>query len=80
VAVRTDDPGRLITILAAAGGQVTPDGPDTLRVAGLPGDAVARLAHGAGVLVLDLARHTTSLEDAYLRLTDAAVEYRGVPA
>jgi ABC-2 type transport system ATP-binding protein len=80
VSVRTDDPGRLITILAAAGGQVTPDGPDTLRVAGLPGDAVARLAHGAGVLVLDLARHTTSLEDAYLRLTDAAVEYRGVPA
>ena len=77
LSVRTDDPGRLITVLAAAGAQVTPEGPDTVRVVGLAADVVARLAHGAGVLVLDLARHTTSLEDAYLRLTDAAVEYRG---
>ena len=75
--MRTADPGRLITVLTAAGGQVTPEGPDTLRVVGLAGDTVARLAHGAGVLVLDVARHATSLEDAYLRLTDAAVEYRG---
>ncbi len=80
LSVRTADPGRLITVLAAAGGQVTPEGVDTIRVDGLSGDAVARLAHQAGVLVLEVARHATSLEDAYLRLTDAAVEYRGVPA
>ena len=80
LSVRTADPGRLITVLAAAGAQVTPEGADTIRVDGLSGDAVARLAHQAGVLVLETARHATSLEDAYLRLTDAAVEYRGVPA
>ena len=78
LSVRTDDSARLITVLAAAGAQVTPEGPDTLRVVGLTGDAVARLAHGAGVLVFDVARHATSLEDAYLQLTDSAVEYRGV--
>ena len=80
LSVRTDDPGRLITVLAAAGGQVTLEGPDTLRVVGMAGDAVARLAHQAGVLVLDVARRATSLEDAYLQLTDAVVEYRGVGA
>ncbi|MBS2531824.1 ATP-binding cassette domain-containing protein [Catenulispora sp. NF23] len=80
LSVRTTDPGRLITVLAAAGAQVTPENADTVRVDGLSGDAVARLAHQAGVLVLETARHATSLEDAYLRLTDAAVEYRGVPA
>ena len=80
LSVRTDDPGRLITVLAAAGAQVTPEGADTVRVVGLAGDAVARLAHDAGVLVLDVVRHATSLEDAYLRLTDAAVEYRGAGA
>ena len=78
--MRTDDPGGLITVLAAAGGHVTAEGPDRLRVVGLAGDAVARLAHGAGVLVLDIARHAASLEDAYLQLTDSAVEYRAVPA
>ena len=77
LSVRTDEPGRLITVLVSAGARVTPEGPDTLRVVGLDGDAVARLAHGAGVLVLEAARHATSLEDAYLQLTDAAVEYRG---
>lgn len=80
LSVRTDDPGRLITVLAAAGAQVTPEGPDTLRVVGMAGDAVARLAYQAGVLVLGVAQRATSLEDAYLQLTDAAVEYRGVGA
>ncbi|ACU76665.1 ABC transporter related [Catenulispora acidiphila DSM 44928] len=80
LSVRTDDPGRLITVLAAAGAQVAPEGPDTLRVVGMAGDAVARLAYQAGVLVLDVVRRATSLEDAYLQLTDAAVEYRGVGA
>ncbi|GAA2032908.1 hypothetical protein GCM10009839_36490 [Catenulispora yoronensis] len=75
--VRTDDPGPLIALLAGAGGQVTPDGPDTLRVAGLDGDQVARLAHRAGILLLEVTRQSVSLEDAYLRLTDASVEYRG---
>jgi ABC-2 type transport system ATP-binding protein len=78
--VRTGDPGRLITVLAAAGAQVTPDGADTLRVVGLRGDDVARLAHQAGVLVLEISQQAASLEDAYLQLTDSAVEYRGAHA
>jgi ABC-2 type transport system ATP-binding protein len=78
--VRTDEPGRLITLLAEAGAQVTPDGPDALRVVGLGGDDVARLAHRAGVLLLEVAQQATSLEDAYLQLTDAAVEFRGAQA
>ncbi|NUR59456.1 MAG: AAA family ATPase, partial [Catenulispora sp.] len=75
--VRTDEPGALITLLAEAGAQVTPEDADTLRVVGLGGDAVARLAHRAGILLLEVAQQATSLEDAYLQLTDAAVEYRG---
>ena len=78
--VRTDDPGPLITLLADVGAQVTPDGPDTLHVVGLEGDQVARLAHQAGILLLEVAHQAISLEDAYLQLTDASVEYRGAQA
>ncbi|NUP45785.1 MAG: ATP-binding cassette domain-containing protein [Catenulispora sp.] len=78
--VRTDAPGPLITLLAEAGARVTPDGPEVLRVEGLDGDQVARLAHRAGILLLEVARQPISLEDAYLQLTDAAVEYRGAQA
>ncbi|MFL6113876.1 MAG: ABC transporter ATP-binding protein [Catenulispora sp.] len=78
--VRTDEPGKLITLLAEAGAQVTPEGRDTLRVVGLDGDDAARLAHRAGILLLEVARQSTSLEDAYLQLTDTAVEFRGAQA
>ena len=80
LSVRTDDPGRLITVLASAGAQVTPEGADTVRVVGLSAEAVARLAYEAAVLGLEIARHGSSLDDAYLQLTDSAVEYRGVSA
>ncbi|NDU78026.1 ABC transporter ATP-binding protein, partial [Actinomadura sp. DSM 109109] len=54
-------------------------GEEELRVAGLPVDRVGLVAFEAGVPVLELGAVEASLEEAYMRLTGASVEY-GAPA
>jgi len=63
-------------VLAAAGASVTPDGAGALTVAGLPAETVASLLHRHGVSFSELAGHRATLEDAYLELTQDAVDYR----
>ncbi|MER5734288.1 MULTISPECIES: ABC transporter ATP-binding protein [unclassified Streptomyces] len=79
--VRTpdSDPGqreKLSGVLAEAGGQVLPEPDGALRVTGLPLPRISDLAHGADVRLWELSPHQASLEEAYMRLTQGAVDYR----
>jgi ABC-2 type transport system ATP-binding protein len=75
--VRTTDPARLIGLLARAHGQVTPLADGGLRVTGLSTDQVGRIAFEGGVPLLEMTPHQSSLEEAYMELSESAVEYRG---
>jgi ABC-2 type transport system ATP-binding protein len=80
VSVRTPDADRLAAALAAPAVTVTSVARDELEVTGLDAAAIAVVARDHGVLLHELATHTASLEEAYLSLTDSALEYAAVPA
>lgn len=80
VSVRTPEADRLAAALAAPSVTVTTVAPDELEVTGLEAAAIAAVARDRGVLLHELATRTASLEEAYLSLTDAAVEFAAVPA
>jgi ABC-2 type transport system ATP-binding protein len=64
-----------MTLLANAGATVTVSGTDSVIVEGLPGESVAPLLTEAGLPFSELRRHRASLEEAYMELTRAAVEF-----
>jgi ABC-2 type transport system ATP-binding protein len=74
--VRTGSPAQLINLLTDAGADVTADTEGALRVIGLTTDQVGALAFEHGLMLLELSAHRSSLEEAYLELTEDAVEYR----
>ncbi|MGP3968714.1 ABC transporter ATP-binding protein, partial [Streptomyces sp. 6N223] len=79
--VRTPEgePGQretLIKELAAAGGQVQPEQDGALKVVGLELPRISDLAHAADVRLWELSPHTASLEEAYMRMTQGAVDFR----
>jgi ABC-2 type transport system ATP-binding protein len=80
VAVKTPEAQRLAAALAAPDVTVTAVAHDELEVTGLDAAAIAAVARDLGVLLHELATHTASLEEAYLSLTDSAVEYTAEPA
>lgn len=80
VGVKTPDADRLAAALAAPSVTVTTVAPDELEVTGLEAAAIAAVARDRGVLLHELATRTASLEEAYLSLTDSALEYAAVPA
>ncbi|MFE6165203.1 ABC transporter ATP-binding protein [Streptomyces sp. NPDC056486] len=67
---------KLSAALSEAGGQVMPEQDGALRVTGLPLPRISDLAHGADVRVWELSPHQASLEEAYMRMTQGAVDYR----
>ncbi|MDT9680602.1 ABC transporter ATP-binding protein [Streptomyces sp. TRM76323] len=67
---------KLVAVLTGAGGFVLSEPDGALRVTGLPLPRVSDLAHGAGVRLWELSPHQASLEEAYMRLTQTAVDYR----
>jgi ABC-2 type transport system ATP-binding protein len=77
VRVRTPLAADLAPRLTAEGGSVTasPAEPDLLSVAGLPPARIGELAMHAGIVLHELTPVSASLEDAYLELTQDAVEY-----
>jgi len=81
VRVRSPQAETLSEVLSAAGLQVHADG-DGLRVSGGPIERIGELAAGAGVTLHELSPQRASLEEAYMKLTDDAVDYRaaGVPS
>ncbi|MFD6246576.1 ABC transporter ATP-binding protein [Streptomyces roseolus] len=67
---------KLSGVLVEAGGQVLSEPDGALRVTGLPLPRISELAHGADVRLWELSPHQASLEEAYMRLTQGAVDYR----
>jgi len=67
---------KLSAALAEAGGHVQPEPDGALRVTGLPLPRISDLAHAADVRLWELSPHSASLEEAYMRMTQGAVDYR----
>ncbi|WP_130798875.1 ABC transporter ATP-binding protein [Streptomyces otsuchiensis] len=77
--VRTADAahqGSLAALLTEAGGQVLPEQDGALKVIGLELPRISDLAYGADVRLWELSPHHASLEEAYMRMTQGAVDFR----
>jgi ABC-2 type transport system ATP-binding protein len=78
VRVRSPEAVRLGEILRGAGATVGPgDGGDTIAVSGIPVESVGEAAAANGIVLHELTERRASLEDAFMKLTGEAVEYRG---
>ncbi|MEV6812831.1 ATP-binding cassette domain-containing protein [Micromonospora sp. NPDC051296] len=75
VVVRTPDPASLGTALTAEGATVRPDPDGTLAVTGLTAARIGDLALGLRIPLHELTTRTASLEEAFMALTAADVEY-----
>lgn len=76
VKVRTDDPVRLSAALAAAGGEVAPDGGQPLIVTGLSTSRIGEVASASQVNVYEVTATSSALEAAFMELTASSVEFR----
>jgi len=76
VTLRTADRTRAMTVLGRAGATVAATGPDTLTVSGLTAARVVTLLGADGAPFSEVSAHRASLEEAYMELTRAAVEFR----
>jgi ABC-2 type transport system ATP-binding protein len=75
VTVRTPDLGPAMNALADAGAVVTSPGGDVLSVVGLAAEEVADLMAAQRLRLYELTPHRATLEEAYMSLTQDAVEY-----
>ena len=76
VVVRTPEAARLRELLLGPDVTVTSREPDLLEIKGLSTQQIGTAAWQAHLPVYELAAHQASLEDAFMELTDDAVEYR----
>jgi ABC-2 type transport system ATP-binding protein len=76
VRVRTPEAGRLRDLLVGADVSVTGLEPDLLEVAGLNSEAIGKAACAAAIPLVELTPVQASLEEAFMELTQDAVEYR----
>ncbi|MFE2598270.1 ABC transporter ATP-binding protein [Streptomyces sp. NPDC059396] len=67
---------KLMSALTEAGGQVLSEPDGALRITGLALPRISDLAHAADVRLWELSPHQASLEEAYMRMTQSAVDYR----
>jgi ABC-2 type transport system ATP-binding protein len=74
--VRTPQPQELTRLVAAAGGTVTDDGEGTVVVSGLDTARIWDLAFENAVRLHELSPVHASLEQAFMELTAATVEFR----
>ncbi|CAM5665034.1 ATP-binding cassette domain-containing protein [Mycolicibacterium aubagnense] len=77
VRARSPQLERLREVLTAQGVSVQREG-EGLTVTDCPSERVGELAAAHGITLHELSARQVSLEDAYLRLTDGAVDYRSV--
>ena len=80
VEVRTAAAARAEAVLAGAGATVSPAGTQMLTVSGLPAEQVVAALTGGSVPFAEVTSHRSSLEQAYLELTEGATEYRAAAA
>ena len=76
VRLRTPDPARLAALVTAEGGTVHDDGGGSLVVSGLTPERIGDLAFENSVRLHELAAARASLEQAFMELTGAAVQFR----
>ena len=74
--VRTPEATRLRDLLVGPGVTVTGPAPGELTVAGLSSEQIGSSAARAGLPIYELAPVHASLEEAFMELTEDAVEYR----
>jgi ABC-2 type transport system ATP-binding protein len=79
VRVRSPQSGRLAELLGARGASVQRED-DTLLVQGIEIEAVGQLAAEHRLTLHELSTRQASLEEAYLRMTEDAVDYRAAGA
>ncbi|PZS20610.1 MAG: multidrug ABC transporter ATP-binding protein [Pseudonocardiales bacterium] len=75
VRVKGPDRDRLEQLITAEGGRVTADEDGALTVADLEAPRIGELAAGAGLVLHELTPQLASLEEAFMELTRASVEY-----
>ncbi|PMR58135.1 ABC transporter [Verrucosispora sp. ts21] len=73
--VRTPNPASLVTALAAEGATTRSDPDGTLAVTGVTAERIGELALGLRIPLHELTTRTASLEEAFMALTAADVEY-----
>jgi ABC-2 type transport system ATP-binding protein len=76
VRVRTPEAHRLRALLVGAHVSVTTTEPDVLEVAGLSSEEIGKVASDQRVPLVELTPVQASLEEAFMELTQDAVEYR----
>jgi ABC-2 type transport system ATP-binding protein len=77
VSVRADRAAELATLLVSRGAHVERPAAEALEVRGLSLRDIAQVAYDHALLVHELTPRSRSLEEAFLDLTQTAVEFRG---
>jgi ABC-2 type transport system ATP-binding protein len=80
VFLRTTAAAQAMTVLERAGATVATTGPGALTITGLDAGRVAALLGEHTVPLSEISEHRATLEEAYMGLTQDAVEYRAEPA
>jgi ABC-2 type transport system ATP-binding protein len=78
--IRTPDAGRLMSALGHEGITAGPAAAGTVEARGADPDRVARIAASAGVIVLELTRHTDNLEELFFDLVSDRADDRTLEA
>jgi ABC-2 type transport system ATP-binding protein len=78
VTIRTTAMAQAMSVLAHAGTTVTHAGSEFLTVAGLAPERIVAVLNDNSVGFSEVTAHRASLEEAYLALTNDAVEYRAL--
>ncbi len=76
VTVRTAVLDRAAMALRNAGAAVAATAPDVLLITGLPAEQTVMVLNASHIPFAEVSAHRASLEDAYMRLTQDAVEFR----
>jgi ABC-2 type transport system ATP-binding protein len=78
--IRTPDTELLMSVLARQGITARLVAPGTVEVRGADSERVARISAAAGVIVLELSRHTENLEELFFDLTTDRADDRVLEA
>jgi len=76
VTLHTTAPARAAKVLAGAGGAVVDKAPGVLTISGLPSERAVILLSRHAIPFTEVSAHRATLEEAYLRLTGDAAEFR----
>ena len=76
ITVRTTARAQAMTALADAGAQVATTGPGTLTISNLSAEKAVAVLTAHAVPFSEVTAHRATLEQAYMELTHASVEFR----